>query len=313
MTTSEVNAVATRRIAITGATGLIGSQIVRQLEEAGDQTIQLTRRPPTSTVTQAQWSVEDGLVNPSRLEGAYGVIHLAGESIVGRWTEDKKRRIRDSRVRGTRRLCEDLAALSDRPKVLVCASATGFYGDRGDEILDEGSAAGEGFLAGVCKEWEAATAPAAEAGIRVVNVRTGVVIAREGGALPNMLTPFKVGVGGKIGSGRQYWSWISLDDVVGAFVKGLNDEQIAGPLNATSPHPVTNAEFTRVLGEVLHRPTVLPLPGFAAKLVLGQMAEDLLLASARVLPRVLETQGYTFAYPELRACLEHELHGKKSS
>src|SRR5690606_6707997 len=226
--------------------------------------------------------------------------------------EDKKRRIRDSRVKGTRKLCEDLAGLTDKPKVLVCASATGYYGDRGDEVLDEKSAPGEGFLADVCKEWEAATRPAAEAGIRVVNVRTGVVIARDGGALPNMLTPFKLGVGGRIGSGTQYWSWVSLDDVVGAFLKALSDESITGPLNATSPHPGTNAEFTRVLGEVLHRPTVLPLPGFAAKLVLGKMADDLLLASARVLPRVLETNGYTFAYPDLRACLEHELHGKSS-
>lgn len=302
-----------RRIAITGATGLIGAEIVRRLEDAGDQTIQLTRRMPTSTLTQAQWSVEDGLVNPSRLEGVYGVIHLAGESIVGRWSEEKKRRIRDSRVKGTRRLCENLASLSSKPSVLVCASATGYYGDRGEAVLDEQSAPGSGFLADVCQEWEAATAPAAEAGIRVVNVRTGVVIARDGGALPNMLTPFKAGVGGKIGSGRQYWSWISLDDVVGAFLKALNDEAISGPINATSPNPVTNAEFTRVLGEVLHRPTVLPLPGFAARLALGQMADDLLLASARVLPRVLEARGYPFAYPELRACLEHELHGKKSS
>jgi uncharacterized protein len=310
--TEQTAATTGRRVAITGATGLIGTGIVRRLEEAGDQTIRLTRRPPTSTVTQAQWSIEEGLVNPSRLEGAYGVIHLAGESIVGRWSEDKKRRIRDSRVKGTRKLCQDLAALSDKPAVLVCASATGYYGDRGDEVLDEASAPGEGFLADVCKEWESATSPAAEAGIRVVNVRTGVVIAREGGALANMLLPFKAGVGGKVGSGKQYWSWISLDDITGVFVKALNDESISGPLNGTSPNPVTNAEFTRVLGEVLHRPTILPLPGFAARMVLGQMADDLLLASARVLPRGLQTSGYTFEYPELRACLEHELHGKSS-
>jgi uncharacterized protein len=301
-----------RRVAITGATGLIGTGIVRRLEEAGDQTIRLTRRPPTSTVTQAQWSIDEGLVNPSRLEGVHGVIHLAGESIVGRWSEDKKRRIRDSRVKGTRKLCQDLAALSVKPAVLVCASATGYYGDRGDEVLDEASAPGQGFLPDVCKEWESATSPAAEAGIRVVNVRTGVVIAREGGALANMLLPFKAGVGGKVGSGKQYWSWISLDDIVGAFLKALNDESISGPLNGTAPNPVTNAEFTRMLGEVLHRPTILPLPGFAARMVLGQMADDLLLASARVLPRVLQTSGYAFEYPELRACLEHELHGKSS-
>lgn len=301
-----------RRIAITGASGLIGAELVRRLEAAGEQTIRLTRRPPTSTLTQAQWSVEEGVVNPSRLEGVHGVIHLAGESIVGRWTEDKKRRIRDSRVQGTRRLCQDLAALSRPPAVLVCGSATGYYGERGSEVLDESSPPGQGFLAEVCQQWEAATAPASEAGIRVVHVRTGVVMAREGGALANMLLPFKAGVGGRIGSGRQYWSWISLDDVAGAFLKALDDDRLSGPLNATSPHPLTNAQFTKVLGEVLHRPTILPLPGFAARLVLGEMADELLLTSARVLPRVLETNGYTFAYPELRACLEHELHGKSS-
>lgn len=299
-----------RRIAVSGATGLIGSEILRRLESAGDQTIQLTRSVPTSTVSQAQWSVDEGLTNPARLEGVHGVIHLAGESIAdGRWTEDKKRRIRDSRWNGTRNLCQNLAVLSDKPKVLVCASAIGYYGDRGDTVLDESSDPDEGFLPDVCVGWEEATSPASHAGIRVVNVRIGVVIAKGGGALPNMLTPFKMGVGGKIGSGKQYWSWVSHDDVVGAFLKALNDDSISGPLNATSPNPVTNAEFTSILGEVLHRPTFLPLPGFAARLVLGEMADDLLLSSARVLPRVLETNGYTFAYPLLKDCLEHELHG----
>jgi uncharacterized protein len=308
----QTAAISGRRIAVTGATGLIGSEIRRRLEQAGHQTIQLTRRPPTSTVTQAQWSVDEGLVNPSRLEGIHGVIHLAGESIVGRWTEDKKRRIRDSRVDGTRKLCEDLARLRSKPAVLLCASGINYYGDRGDEVLDEYTQPGRGFLSDVCQQWEAATSPAAQAGIRVVNVRTGVVMSQKGGALQKMLLPFRTGVGGRIGNGQQYWSWISLDDVVGAYLKALSNDSISGPLNATSPNPVTNAEFTRVLGEVLHRPTILPLPGFAARIVLGEMADELLLASARVQPRVLETNGYTFAYPDLRACLEHELHGNSS-
>lgn len=300
-----------RRIAISGASGLIGTELVRRLEAAGDHVVRLTRRAPMSTVDEAQWSVDGGLVNPSRLEGAHGVIHLAGEGIAdGRWTEDKKRRIRDSRVNGTRNLCEDLAGLDARPAVLVCASAIGYYGDRGASELDESSEPGAGFLPDVCREWEAATSPARDAGIRVVNVRVGVVMSRQGGALASMLLPFKMGVGGRVGSGEQFFSWVSHDDVVGAFLQGLNDSSLSGPLNATAPNPVTNAEFTQTLGEVLHRPTILPLPGFAAKLALGQMAQDLLLASARVKPQVLEANGYDFVYPQLKECLEHELQGK---
>lgn len=299
-----------RRIAISGATGLIGARLTQQLEASGDEVIRLTRGAPGSTVTEAQWSVEEGLTNPSRLEGVHGVVHLAGESIAdGRWTDDKKRRIRDSRVVGTRTLCSQLAARSHKPEVFVCASAIGFYGDCGDAVLDEWNAPGRGFLPDVCKAWEEATEPARQAGIRVVNVRIGVVIAKGGGALANMLLPFRLGVGGKIGSGRQYWSWVSHDDVVGAFAKSLDDRSLSGPVNATSPNPVTNAEFTKILGSVLHRPTVFPLPGFVARLALGQMADDLLLSSARVVPRVLESHGYSFVHPTLRDCLQHELHG----
>lgn len=299
-----------RRVAISGSTGLIGAEIVRRLQTAGDQVVRLIREHPSSTITEAQWSVEEGMVNPSRIEGVHGVIHLAGENIAGgRWTEAKKRRIRDSRVIGTRNLCQNLASLEHKPEVLVCASATGYYGNRGDRILDEWSDPGTGFLPEVCQAWEEATSAAAHAGIRVVYVRTGIVISKEGGALANMLTPFQMGVGGKVGGGQQYWSWISHDDIVGTFLKALNDETISGPVNGTSPNPVTNAEFTKILGDVLHRPTIFPLPKFAARLALGEMADDLLLASTRVMPRVLERSGFSFAQPELKDCLEHELKG----
>ena len=297
-----------RRVAVSGATGMIGSDLVGRLEQSGDEVIRLIRRSPTSSVTEAQWSVEEGLVNPSRLEGVDAVVHLAGENIAsGRWTEARKRRIRESRVHGTRRLCEDLAKLEEKPSVLVCASATGYYGDRGDELLDEGSPPGDGYLPEVCTAWEAATAPAAEASIRVVNLRTGVVIGRQGGALANMLLPFKLGFGGNVGNGRQWWSWIAQDDVVGAICCAIDVDALRGPVNATAPNPVTNAEFTKTLGAVLHRPTILPLPAFAAKLVLGEMAKDLLLASTRVVPQALQRAGYEFVYPSLHGCLEREL------
>ncbi|MCA9110262.1 MAG: TIGR01777 family oxidoreductase [Planctomycetaceae bacterium] len=299
-----------RKVAVTGASGMIGSEVVRRLSSLGRPVVKLVRGTPKSTVTEAQWSVEEGLVNPSRLEGLYGVIHLAGENIAGgRWTEDMKRRIRSSRVQGTEKLCRDLAKLHRRPKVLVCASAIGYYGDRGTTILDESSPPGEGFLPEVCREWEAATKPASDAGIRVVNVRIGVVISKEGGALAKMLLPFKMGAGGKVGSGKQYWSWISHVDVVGVLLHALDCETLSGPVNAVSPNAVTNAEFTDVLGSVLHRPTILPMPAFAAKLALGQMADDLLLASAHVVPKKLEESGYEFQYPQLRECLQHELNG----
>lgn len=300
----------TGEVAVSGASGMIGSEVIRRLTEQDRAVIKLVRGTPKSTVTEAQWSVEEGLVNPKRLEGVSAVIHLAGENIAGgRWTEDRKRRIRNSRVQGTEQLCRDLAGLEHKPDVLVCASAIGYYGDRGTTVLDETSPAGKGFLPEVCVDWEAATKPAADAGIRVVNVRIGVVISKQGGALEKMLTPFKLGAGGKVGSGEQYWSWVSLDDVVGVMLHALNCAELSGPVNAVSPHAVTNAEFTEALGSVLHRPTLLPMPAFAAKLALGQMADDLLLASTHVVPKKLEETDYQFQYPQLRECLEHELNG----
>ncbi len=299
-----------RKVAVTGTSGMIGSEVVKRLTTLGRPVVKLVRGTPKSTVTEAQWNVQEGLVNPARLEGVYGVIHLAGENIAGgRWTEERKSRIRNSRVLGTEQLCRDLAGLHRKPEVLVCASAIGYYGDRGTTVLNEESPPGEGFLPEVCREWEAATKPAADAGIRVVNVRIGVVISKEGGALAKMLLPFKMGAGGKVGSGKQYWSWVSHDDVVGVLLHALDCEQLSGPVNAVSPNAVTNAEFTKILGSVLHRPTVLPMPAFAAKLALGQMADDLLLASAHVVPKKLEETGYEFQYPQLRECLQHELNG----
>jgi uncharacterized protein (TIGR01777 family) len=296
------------RVAVSGANGLVGKALREQLEASGARAVRLIRNQPRDPASEVQWTPERGLVAPEQLEGVTAVVHLAGESIAdGRWTEAKKQRIRDSRVIGTESLCGSLARLARRPQTLICASAIGYYGDRGDEVLDESSAPGTGFLPEVCLGWEAACDPARQAGIRVVNVRIGVILSKDGGALAKMLLPFKMGVGGKVGSGRQYMSWVALDDVVGAMLHGLTHTDISGPVNAVSPQPVTNAEFTQALGSVLHRPTIFPMPAFAARLALGQMADDLLLASARVLPKRLQASGYAFRHADLRGCLAGEL------
>lgn len=295
-------------VAVTGATGLVGDALCARLAGSGNDILRLVRRRDVDTPRELFWDPQTGFITPERMNGMHAVVHLAGESIAaGRWTDDKKRRILRSRVDGTHTLCTALARLESPPQVLVCASAIGYYGDRGDEVLDETSDPGTGFLADVCREWEAAAAPAAETGIRVVHLRFGMVLSRGGGALQKMLTPFKLGAGGRIGSGRQYWSWIHLDDVVGAIVHAIATADLNGPVNAVGPQPVTNAEFTRTLGRVLHRPTIMPMPAFAARLALGEMADELLLSSARVLPRKLEQSGYTFAFSDLAAALQHEL------
>jgi len=235
------------------------------------------------------------------------VIHLAGEGIADkRWSAEQKQRIRDSRVNGTKLIADTIAALDAKPKVLVSASATGFYGDRGDEPLDESSSPGEGFLADVCREWEAATAAAEQAGVRVVHARLGIVLSPKGGALKSMLTPAKL-CGGKLGSGKQYMSWVDIDDVIGALHHAAATDSISGPMNVTAPAPVTNKEFTQVLGKVIGRPPLLPAPGFAMRLALGEMADALLLASTRVLPKRLEETDYAFRYGELEASLRHLL------
>jgi hypothetical protein len=248
-----------------------------------------------------------GSIDTSGLQGVEAVVHLAGENIAERWTAAKKANIRDSRANGTRVLCEALTGLTPLPKVLVSASAIGYYGDRGAEVLTEDSASGSGFLAEVCRAWEVATEPAHQRGIRVVRLRFGVVLSAAGGALAKMLPPFRLGLGGTLGSGRQYMSWIALDDAVGAIHHAVVTEPLQGPTNAVAPQPVTNQAFTKALGSVLRRPTLLPLPAFAARLIFGEMADELLLASTRVQPAKLQASGYSFRYPELEGALRHVL------
>lgn len=285
-------------ILVSGATGLVGSKLIPLLKQDGHEVSTLTRSASRNP-NERTWSPSAGTLPPATLDGIDAIVHLAGENIGdSRWTAAKKQRIRDSRIIGTRILAE-AAARSGRVKTFVCASAIGFYGDRGNESLTEDSPPGTGFLPDVCREWEAASEPARSAGIRVVNLRLGVVLSKEGGALAKMLLPFKLGAGGIIGSGRQYWSWLTVDDAARMFQFAVNHESLSGPVNAVAPQPATNYEFTKALGRVLHRPTLFPLPAFMAKLVLGEMAQDLILASTRVLPGKLTQAGYQYANPEL--------------
>ena len=289
-------------IAISGSHGFVGSAVTETLWGAGHQVTPIVRGE-SAVETGIAWSAETGYVDAAKLDGIEAVVHLAGESINGRWTPEKKALIRESRVKGTRVLSEALAQLAKPPQVLVCASAVGYYGDRGDELMHEENEPGGGFLAGVVREWEAATEAAAKKGIRVVNLRIGVVLGAGGGALAAMLTPFKMGVGGRVGSGRQYMSWIALDDVVGAVEHALATESLRGPVNVVSPNPARNLEFTKALGKVLSRPTIFPLPAFVVKLVFGQMGQELLLEGQRVDSAKLAASGYTFRYPELESAL----------
>jgi len=289
-------------IAISGSHGFVGSAVTETLWGAGHQVTPIVRGE-SAVETGIAWSAETGYVDAAKLDGIEAVVHLAGESINGRWTPEKKALIRESRVKGTRVLSEALAQLAKPPQVLVCASAVGYYGDRGDELMHEENEPGGGFLAGVVREWEAATEAAAKKGIRVVNLRIGVVLGAGGGALAAMLTPFKMGVGGRVGSGRQYMSWIALDDVVGAVEHALATESLRGPVNVVSPNPARNLEFTKALGRVLWRLTIFPLPAFVVKLVFGQMGQELLLEGQRVDSAKLAASGYTFRYPELESAL----------
>ncbi len=299
--------VGTMRIAITGASGLVGSSLVPFLTTGGHTVTRIVRRDRATGPT-VRWDPVLGTIDQDGLEGHDAVVHLAGENIAGgRWNARRKRAIRDSRLEGTRLICDTLNRLQKPPKILVCASAIGFYGNRGDEVLDERFEAGEGFLADLCKEWEAITESVRPRGIRVVNVRFGIVLSAAGGALAKMLTPFKLGVGGVIGNGRQYMSWIGIDDVIGAIHHALTCDALNGPVNVVAPNPVTNHEFTKTLGRVLRRPTVLPMPAFAARVALGEMADELLLASIRVVPRRLEETGYKFRDAQLEQALRHAL------
>jgi uncharacterized protein (TIGR01777 family) len=296
------------KILVSGSTGLIGQALVSSLTGAGHEMIRLVRSQRDAAERDIPWDPATGRLDSRRLEGLDGVVHLAGESIAqGGWTAEKKARIRNSRVKGTQLLAQALAQLNRPPRAFICSSAIGYYGDRGAEIVREESSAGSGFLPEVCREWEAAATPAAERGIRVVNLRTGLVLSSNGGALPRMLTPFKLGVGGKLGTGRQYMSWISIDDMVGIIRHTLERDSLHGPVNAVSPHPVTNLEFTRTLGQVLSRPTFFAVPAFAVRLMFGEMGQSLLLDSTRVEPARAAASGYVFRYPELMGALRHVL------
>ncbi len=292
------------KIAVTGASGLVGGRLVDELGERGFEVLRLVRRDPVGR-GEARWDPDAGSIDEAALQGITGAVHLAGENVAsGRWTEAKKAKIRNSRVRGTELLAGALAALSPKPRVLVSASAIGYYGVRGAEILDEAAQPGTGFLASVCEEWEAATTPARQAGLRVVNARIGIVLARDGGALAKMKTPFLLGVGGRVGDGTQYMSWITLDDLVSALVFALECDGLDGPVNMVSPTPVTNATFTTELARVLKRPACLPIPKFALRLGAGaEMANEMLIGGARVVPEALKAHGFEWKHDELGAAL----------
>jgi uncharacterized protein (TIGR01777 family) len=291
-------------IAITGASGMVGQALAKSLEAEGHAVRRFVRGKSATTASEIAWDPASGLIEVDKLEGIDAVVNLAGENIAGaRWNAKVKERIVSSRVDSTRTLCQALAKLERKPSVLVSASATGFYGDRGAERLTEESPAGVGYLPETCVRWEAETRPAWEAGIRVVQLRIGVVLSTAGGALAKMLTPFKLGAGGVLGSGEQYMSWITLTDLVAAIRFAIDNPTLHGAVNAVSPQPVTNAEFTKSLGSALNRPTILPMPAFAARLALGEMADALLLASTRAEPVRLTQTGFAFQHPELNAAL----------
>jgi hypothetical protein len=294
-------------ILVTGASGLIGQALISVLTTGGHRVICLVRFKPQGGESRVYWNPAGGDIDEPKLEGFDAVIHLAGEPITGRWNAAKKRAIRESRAKSTRLLCETMARLSRPPRVLVAASASGYYGDRGDEVLREESGAGSSFLSQVCQEWEAATKPAAESGMRVVNLRFGFVLSPAGGGLAKMLPAFKMGAGGKIGSGKQYMSWIGIDDLVQIILFATTADTLNGPVNAVAPNPVTNLEFTKTLGRVLGRPAIFPLPAFAVRLAFGEMGKELLLASTRIEPARLLSAGYQFRFPELEGALRHLL------
>ena len=296
------------KILISGASGLIGSALKTALSARGDRVLSLTRRNPRND-SEITWDPSSDTLDLARLTNIDGIIHLAGENIASRrWTSAQKARIRDSRVQGTALLAQTIATISSPPKVFISASAIGYYGNRDDETLTENSQPGEGFLPDVSIAWENAAKSATEAGIRTVHPRIGLVLSTAGGALGKMLLPFKLGLGGIIGSGNQYMSWITLDDLVSLFLFAIDNESISGAINAVSPTPVTNREFTKTLGRVLSRPTIFPLPAFAAKLALGEMADALLLASTRVISSRLENTSFSFAHPHLEPALRHLLN-----
>jgi len=296
------------KILVSGSHGLVGKALIRSLTDDSHEVVRLVRRERIFGDPEVEWHPNQGRIDAQHLEGFDAVVHLAGENIAsGRWTGEKKRAIRESRVKGTTLLSESLARLSRPPSVFLSASAIGYYGDRGDEPVTEESMPGEGFLADVCVEWEKATQRAAEKGIRTVCTRFGIILDAKEGALAKLLFPFRMGIGGRIGDGKQWMSWIALDDVVNGLKFLIEDKATRGPVNFVAPNPVTNAEFTKTLGQVLSRPTLFPVPAFAARLAFGEMADALLLASQKVEPNVLEERGFPFYWPTLEPALRHLL------
>lgn len=292
------------KILVTGSHGLVGQEVVHQLTAAGHFVVRLVRSNPDRDRGDAVWDPVSGNIERSALEGIEAVIHLAGESLMGIWTGGKKARIYNSRVVSTEYLCEALASLTPKPTTLICASAIGYYGSQRDVWLNESSPAGTGYLADLCGDWEEATRIASNAGIRVVNARIGIVLTPKGGALGGMLPAFKMGIGGPIGLGRGYMSWISIDDLVGGILHLLDNKSIEGPVNMTAPKPATNKEFTKALGSVLHRPTVLPVPSLLLKALPGRMAQETILSSIRAAPNKLVQSGYQFRHTDVEEALE---------
>jgi len=297
------------RVLVSGVSGPIGTALVPSLKANGATVTRLVRAGSTKAAKDEEHIPWDPAkpISPALVSGFDAVIHLAGEGIVGRWTAAKKAAIRDSRVTGTRNLAEALARAKEKPQVFVSSSAIGYYGDRGDEVLSEHSVPGTGFLPEVCCEWEAATQAASAVGIRTVHLRTGIVLSPKGGALGQMITPFKMGVGGRLGDGRQWMSWIDVQDMVGAIHHILKTDLLRGPVNMVAPRPVTNVEFTKTLASVLSRPAIFPVPRFAIKLAFGEMGETVLLGSQRVEPSQLVTSGYPFRFSDLRSSLQNSL------
>ena len=296
------------KILVSGSHGLVGKALIQSLTTDGHEVLRLVRRARAVGAAEIEWHPNQGQLDGQHLEGLDVVVHLAGESIAsGRWTESKKRAIRESRVKGTSLLSGVLAQLSRPPSVFLSASAIGYYGDRGDELLTEQSAPGEDFLSSVCVEWENATKPAKEKGIRTIHARFGVILDAGGGALGQMLTPFRMGIGGRVGTGKQWMSWIALGDVVNGLKFLIADKPAHGAVNFVAPNPVTNAEFTKTLGRVLSRPTLFPVPAFGARLAFGELADALLLSSQKVEPSVLEDKGFLFSWPTLEPALRHLL------
>jgi uncharacterized protein (TIGR01777 family) len=300
-----------RRIAITGASGLVGTRLVERLEERGDVVLRLVRSQP-SAPNEIHWNPAGGTIDKEALEGLDAVVHLAGASIAGGlWTEKRKRMIRLSRVDGTALLSQALTTLKQPPQVLVSTSAIGYYGEGGQQVITEASPSGDDFLAEVCRAWEQAASPAKQSGIRVVHPRLGLVLDGEGGILPLMSIPFKLGMGGEIGSGDQYMSWIMLDDLVDLLIHSIENENLSGPVNAVAPDPVTNREFTKAMGRALKRPTFMKVPAFAARTVGGQLVEQLILVSQRVVPAEIQDTGFTFRYPTIDAALQAAFGDKR--